>query len=80
MLNFDKGGKSMIAYIYAPGDAECNIPSLSTRVDIIDDYEEDDEIREETREILEKAFSEIWDQKANVVFDDEGGEEHGRIV
>lgn len=60
----------MKAYIYVPGDPSVGIFPIETTVDLCFDVDEEEE-REEIRDLLKECFSEIYSVPVGIAFDDE---------
>ena len=57
--------------IWSDGDRSVGLDGFSATVDIGDFLTDNKDMRDDTRESLMRCFSELWDEKAFVVFDDE---------
>lgn len=58
-------------YITVHGDPSVDIPSLTDTIEIKWDLDEIKDDRNRIRDILQRAWSEMYDDRASVSFDDE---------
>lgn len=63
----------MKAHVWSFGDDSVGIPGASTDVDICFDADviDEDDMRQFIRDRLSECFSQIWDDKVHVMFEDE---------
>ena len=67
--------KGITAHIWSNGDADAGIKGCETNVNTCLIEFNDNEHRTAVRRELERCFTQLWEEKTKVLFDDEFGSE-----